>query len=226
MAVADVEAREDRNPRAIVDAQEALDDLDRFGAPASVPEQDWPELQRKLKASAHFSKGRALLQQALALPAGEKRASLLKDSEASLLEAERLNSADLEITYLLGLARLASGELAEAATNFATAYGAGGALAPKALDNLRTIYQMLDPGSHGPFETFLQQAEDRGLTSRAIPGKASTNAPPPFRRSSAYSGSESCRGCHAGIYQQWSQTGMAKMFRPYSPQNVVGDFRS
>lgn len=33
-----------------------------------------------------------------------------------------------------------------------------------------------------------------------------------------------CRHCHANIYQQWSQTGMAKMFRPYRSENVVGDF--
>jgi predicted CXXCH cytochrome family protein len=226
VAVADVEAREDRNSAAIGHAQEALDDLDRFGSPGSVPEENWPDLQRKLKASANFSKGRALLQQALSLPAGEKRAPLLKDSEASLLEAQRLNSADLEITYLLGLAQFASGESTQAANNFATAYGAGGELAPKALENLRTIYRMLYPGSQVPFETFLKQAEDRGLTSRANPGNASANRTPPVPSPSAYSGSESCRGCHAGIYQQWSQTGMSKMFRPYSPQNVVGDFRA
>jgi predicted CXXCH cytochrome family protein len=226
VAVADVEAREDRNPRAIVDAQEALNDLDRFGSPGSVSEEDWPDLQRKLKASANFSKGRALLQQALPLPPGEKRAPLLKDSETSLLEAQRLNSADLEITYLLGLAQFAAGESAEAASNFATAYGAGSELAPQALDNLRTIYQTLYPGSRVLFETFLKQAEERGLASKANPANPSANSPPPVPSPSAYSGSESCRGCHAAIYQQWSQTGMAKMFRPYLPQNVVGDFRA
>jgi hypothetical protein len=230
VAVADVEAREDRNPRAIVDAQEALNDLDRFGSPGSVSEEDWPDLQRKLKASANFSKGRALLQQALSLPRGEKRALLLNDSEASVLEAQRLNSADLEITYLLGLAQLAAGKSAEAATNFATAYGAGGALAPQALDNLRTIYQMLYPGSRVPFETFLKQAEERARNRQATPANASANpsanTPPVVRSIAEYSGSESCRGCHAAIYQQWSETGMAKMFRPYAPQNVVGDFKT
>jgi doubled CXXCH motif protein/cytochrome c554/c'-like protein len=230
VAVADVEAREGRNPRAIVHAQEALDDLDRFGSPASVPEKDWPDLERKLKASADFSQGRALLQQALPLPAGEKRAPLLKDSEASLLAAQRLNSADLEITYLLGLAQFAAGESAEAANNFAATYGAGGELAPQALDNLRTIYQMLYPGAALPFETFLQQAEARARTGRATPANASANTsantPPGVHSIAEYSGSESCRGCHAAIYQRWSETGMAKMFRPYAPQNVVGDFKT
>jgi predicted CXXCH cytochrome family protein len=226
VAVADVEAREDRNPRAIVDAEEALDDLDRFGSPGSVSEDDWPDVQRKLKASANFSKGRALLQQALPLPPQEKRALLLKDAEASLLEAQRLSADDLEITYLLGLAQFARGESTEAASNFATAYRAGGELAPKALDNLRTIYQMLYPGSQVAFETFLQQAENRGLTRQANPVHAPANGAAPVQSPSGYSGSESCRGCHAAIYQQWSETGMAKMFRPYSPQNVVGDFRA
>ena len=82
VAVADVEAREHRNSAAIVHAQQALDGLDRFGAPGSVAEEKWPELQRKLKASANVSKGRALLQQALALPAEKKRIPILKASES------------------------------------------------------------------------------------------------------------------------------------------------
>src|SRR6266478_6346810 len=73
VAVADVEAGEQRNPAAIVHAEQALDGLDQFGPPGSVPEQDWPGLQRKLKTSALFSKGRSLLQQALTVPAGDKR---------------------------------------------------------------------------------------------------------------------------------------------------------
>jgi tetratricopeptide (TPR) repeat protein len=225
VAVADVEAREGSNSDAVVHAQEALDGLDRFGSPGSVPEENWPELQRKLKASANFSKGRALLQQALALPAEKQRSSLLKASEASLVEAQRLNSADIEIAYLLGLAQLALGESSEAATSFAAAYRAGGDLAPKALDNLRTIYPMLYPDSRVAFETFLKQAEDRGITGLGIPADAVAKSTPPVHPP-PYSGSESCRGCHAGIYQQWSQTGMSRMFRPYAPQNVVGDFET
>jgi predicted CXXCH cytochrome family protein len=225
VAVADVEARERRDAAAVVHAQEALDDLDRFGSPGSVPEENWPELQRKLKASANFSKGRALLQQALALPAG-KRIPLLRDSEASLLEAQRLNSTDNEIAYLRGLDQLALGESSEAANNFAAAYRAGGELAPKALDNLRAIYRMLYPDSRIAFEAFLKQAEDRGMAaSRVLAGAAAKTAPRDYSPA-AYGGSESCRVCHAAIYQQWSQTGMSKMFRPYAPQNVVGDFKT
>ena len=226
VAVADVEAREQRNSAAVVHAREALDALDRFGSPGSVEEENWPDLRRKLKASANFSIGRALLQQALALPAGEKRTSLLRESEASLVEAQRLNSSDAEIAYLRGLDQLAMGESSEAANNFATAYRAGGELAPKALDNLRSVYQLLYPDSRITFETFLQQSEDRGINGLGIPATAAAESAPRAHPPSAYGGSDSCRECHADIYQQWSQTGMSSMFRPYAPQNVVGDFKT
>jgi len=226
VSVADVESRENRDAVAILHAQDALEGLDHFGAPGSIPEEKWPDLQRELKASAHFSKGRALLQQALALPVGQDRTLLLKDSEASLLQAQRLNSADTEITYLLGLAQLTSGESPEAAGTFAAAYRAGGEFAPTALDNLRVIYQTIYPGSRIPFESFLKQAEDRGITGLRDTADASPTRQPLAQPMSAYLGSESCRGCHAAIYQQWSQTGMAKMLRPYAPQNVIGDFQS
>ncbi len=157
-------------------------------SPGSVPEESWPELRRKLKASANFSKGRALLQQALALPAAEKRTPLLRESEASLLEAQRLNSADNEIAYLRGLDQLALGESSEAANSFAAAYRAGGELAPKALDNLRTIYQMLYPDSHVAFETFLKQAEDRGIPVSRVPADAAAESTPRDHAPSSYGG--------------------------------------
>ena len=225
VAVADVEAREHRNSAALVHAQEALDDLDRFGSPGSVLEENWPDLQRKMKVSANFSKGRALLQQALAIPVADERTPLLRESEASLVEAQRLNSSDAEIAYLRGLEQLALGESSESASNFAAAYRAGGELAPKALDNLRAIYKILYPDSSVAFEAFLKQSEDRGISLLGIPEDATVKAAAPVHPPSAYIGSGSCRGCHAGIYQQWSQTGMSKMFRPYTSQNVVGDFK-
>src|SRR6266436_2043793 len=58
--MADIEARERRNDAAMVHAHDALDDLDRFGPPGSIPPQNWPDLKRKLEAAAHFALGRAL----------------------------------------------------------------------------------------------------------------------------------------------------------------------
>ena len=59
-----------------------------------------------------------------------------------------------------------------------------------------------------------------------IPEDATVKTAAPVHPPSAYLGSESCRGCHAGIYQQWSQTGMSRMFRPIASQNVAGDFKT
>ena len=41
-----------------------------------------------------------------------------------------------------------------------------------------------------------------------------------------YAGSEVCRGCHPAEHQSWSRTGMARMLRPYQPENVIGEFAS
>jgi predicted CXXCH cytochrome family protein len=224
VAVADVEAHLNRNRAAIVHAQEAMDGLDRFGPPSSIPEESWPALQRKLKASAAFCKGRSLLQQALRLAVGDKRTSLLRNSAASLLQAQRLNSSDLEATYVLGLAQLAAGESQQAANNFAAVYRAGGALAPKALDNLRSIFHALDPGSSSTFETFLDRAKHGGITAQETSAKLSLGNAPRAHGSSAYLGSAGCAECHADIYKQWSGSGMSRMFRPYAPENIEGDF--
>src|ERR1035438_10297772 len=64
-AVADVEAHQDLDSDAIVHADEAFEGLLHCGPPSSVPESKWPALRRNLESSALFSKGRALLKQAL-----------------------------------------------------------------------------------------------------------------------------------------------------------------
>src|SRR5579862_5956181 len=81
VSVADVEAQKHLHDAAISDAQDAIENLDRFAAPASIAAESWPELKRKLKATANFAKGRGLLGQALEAPMGEKRTTLLKDCE-------------------------------------------------------------------------------------------------------------------------------------------------
>ena len=222
VSMADVEAHRHRNEAAIADAEKALHNLDRFAGPSTVREEDWPKVKRWLEASANFSKGRALLQQGLELPAGNKRAQLLKNSTASLIEARRLNSGDTEITYTLGLVELTAGEPWAAAGDFAAVYRGDGKVAPQALDNLQAIYKLMYPGSDLPFETFVQRAQDRRI--KVLQDSEGLNERRPVVQP-AYIGSESCRGCHSEIYKQWSDSGMAKMFRPYAPENVVGDFK-
>ncbi len=223
VAVADVEAREGHNDAAIVHARDALDDLDRFGPPATVTPQDWPELKRKLAASANFALGRASLAKALDLPAGQERTLLVRDCELSLSKAQELNPSDPEVTYLLGLAHLVSGNLNLAAGNFARVYQGGSEFAPESLRNLQSIYKALETNTGVSFEEFLKQSEASEMTSRTSTAQAEKpNAPV----AAEYAGSEACRTCHGEIYRAWSQSGMAKMLRPYSPQNVIGDFQS
>jgi predicted CXXCH cytochrome family protein len=222
--VADVEAQQHLNEASVAHADDALQALERFAGPSSVREEDWPEVKSKLRASANFSKGRALLQQALQLQSGVKRTQLLKGSEASLIEARQLNSDDAEITYALGLAQLTSGKAQAAATNFAVIYRGGGEVGQRALENLQAIYKLLHPQSDPSFETFVEQTLDHKGSPPRESTKSSTDLGTSVHSQSSYIGSESCRGCHADIYQQWSAIGMAKMFRPYAPENVVGDF--
>jgi len=223
--VADVEARQHLNSLAISHAEEALDNLDRFASPASVREEDWPGVKQRLKATANFVKGRALLQEALTQPAGESRKQLLKKSEAALIEAQRFNNQDLEIAYVLGLAQFSSGRTPEASSNFAAAYRGGGELASKALESLQAIYRLLYPNSTVSFDTFAQQAADRRATALQNSNQVIGKKIPARPAAMSYFGSDSCRGCHAEIYQHWSESGMSKMFRPYAPQNIRGDFK-
>jgi tetratricopeptide (TPR) repeat protein len=223
--VADVEAHRHLNDAAIADAEEALRDLDNFNGPSSIREEDWPDVKRRLKASANFSKGRALLQHSLELPPGNNRAQWLKSSQASLTQAQHLNPTDTEITYTLGLVQLSSGDPDSAVVNFVTVYRSGGEIAPRALDNLQAIYKLVSPRSDLTFETFVQQIENRKAVSPRNFSEGSNDHIAAARTAFSYAGSESCRGCHSEIYTQWSNSGMAKMFRAYAPENVIGDFK-
>lgn len=222
VSVADVQARQGLNASAIASARAAMEYLSRLGRPGSIPDRDWPDLKRKLEASADFAVGRALLLQALDEPA-EERSALLRDSEAFLTHAHELNSQDLEVRLLRGLTRLSSGQLTQAGVDLAAVDRGGGTLAPKALENLRTIYRMLYPNQEIGFDSFVAQLKNQEEpTTRASPSPEKQHSP----ELSEYAGSESCKHCHASIYESWSQTGMAKMLRPYRPQNVIGDFEN
>ena len=131
----------------------------------------------------------------------------------------------MRATYLLGVAQLSSGEPVQAAGQFAALYVRGGAYAAKALAALRQTYQSIPPNSKTDFDSFLKDAEtqkrveiDAAGKTAVEPGGAST------RQLSDYAGSSACKQCHRDVYENWSQTGMARMFRPYQPQNVIGDF--
>lgn len=222
VVVADVEARQGLAAEAVEMARNALVDLDRFVRPSSVSEREWPDLMRQLKASSYFALGRALLVEALNAPPGEDRGKLLKQSNESLSRARVLNTADAEIAYLMGLASLSLGKPDDAAKDFATVYRQKGPFESKALEHLQTIHATLHPHHEITFDTFLQRLErqDEDLPLRS-PAKSSAPAP----ELPAYAGSQTCRLCHTDICEAWSHTGMARMFRPYRPENVIGDFQ-
>jgi predicted CXXCH cytochrome family protein len=222
LALADVEAREHMNEAAIMHARDALDYLERFGRPGSIAEREWTALKPRLKATAHFAIGRALLLQALASPPGEKRIKMLKDCEASLFHAEALNSDDPEFTYLMGLARLSGGELVPAAGEFATISSGKSPFAPKALEYLQRIYKTLHPDAKVSFEVFMKEVSRRRDVPRPASAQASISAKP----LSDYAGSDTCRTCHGNVYRAWSEIGMSRMLRPYRPENVIGDFQT
>jgi predicted CXXCH cytochrome family protein len=221
VAVADVQAREHLNDEAIASARAALDYLGRIGRSGAIPESQWPATKRRLQASANFALGRALLQEAVNAPPGDKRNALLKESEQGLSQARTLNPEDWEIVYALGLAWLTSGDSPAAANAFAQVYEQKGELASKALEHLQAIYKTRGPNFKGDFESFVQQAA-RSSTAELgrLPPEKSTVA----QEMPAYAGSNSCRACHGGVYRNWSHSGMSKMLRPYAPENAIGDF--
>ena len=90
--------------------------------------------------------------------------------------------------------------------------------------NLQSIYKTLEVTSQLSFEAFLKQSEaaEVGAQNFTVLYSKKTNAEPVAE----YAGSEACRPCHGEIYRAWSQSGMAKMLRPYAPQNVIGDFQT
>jgi hypothetical protein len=225
VSVADVEARQHLNSAAITHADAALSDLDRFAAPSSVRKDDWPNAKQKLKCTADFAKGRALLQEALAEPAGEKRQTFLKRSETALFQALNSDAHDPEIAYVLGLAQLSSGKAIAASSSFAAVYQGGGELAPQALDNLRTIYRLVYPNANLSLDSFVKQAADHWKASLTNSNKIIVKEGPSAGPAMAYFGSDSCRGCHAEIYKNWSESGMSEMLRLYAAHNVLGDFK-
>jgi predicted CXXCH cytochrome family protein len=219
VAVADTEAGQSEDNAATTDARDALLYLDRFVRPVSVSEHDWPEVKRKQQATAHFVIGRVALRQSLQQPPGELRRSLLANSVNSLSQAHTLNSADQEVTYLLGLAHLTAGQPSPAAANFASVYAQGGVFAAKALSALQQMYQSLPLNAKTTFDDFVKaSATGKNPPVETPPAIVPAHLPD-------YAGSAACKPCHADIYQNWSESGMARMLRPYQPENVIGDFK-
>jgi predicted CXXCH cytochrome family protein len=224
VAVADVQAALGQNEAAMASARDALDYLDRFDRPARIPERDWPDTKRKQQGTAWFVMGRAFENEALQAAAGAHRISLLQRAASALNQARALKPDDMEIVYLLGIDYLNLNDASRAAIEFAAVYQRSAELAPRARGELSAIYKATHSLSQNGFDAFvagLQRSSPQDLVASpptAIEAKSSAQKLP------GYAGSETCGRCHVDIYHQWSQSGMAKMLRPYQAQNVIGDF--
>ncbi|MFN0103739.1 MAG: hypothetical protein ACKV2U_16835, partial [Bryobacteraceae bacterium] len=119
------------------------------------------------------------------------------DAVAHLEAASELDPADQNAVYLLGLAYLALKQNALAADAFQRASAIPGPLQDASRDQLRALPPPFSP--------------------QTIPSSSAAAI-------RDYAGSQSCLPCHAGQHVAWRKTGMARMFRRYSPENVTGDF--
>jgi predicted CXXCH cytochrome family protein len=222
VVVANVEDQVGKWQEAERDAQQALRGFERFTRPASVPGRSWPELRRKLEASAHFALGRAEVSMGLDAGSRETRLELFGRAQHELGEAIRRNPSDPEISYLRGLAEIALSQPWEAALSFALAARQAGPLQTKALTRLRQLYLAYPPQPKVDFEDYCETLA--GWAELLIRSPSDSPSYGNNRLLPAYAGSKTCRTCHADIYQCWLHTGMARMLRPYQARNVIGDF--
>ena len=226
VAVADVQARTDQQQAALVSAQDSLYYLDRLIRPAAVSARDWPHVQHTAQATAWFVIGRVQASRALGMPLGPSRRAQLDQAIYSLSHAHALNPGNAEITYLRGLVYLATGQMPEATADFAAVYKQGGNFGPKAREELLAIHTMERSATQTPetqtgFSAFLSNALKEQAVATTLPVRSAIKSKV---RLPSYAGSAACNVCHSDIYRQWKQTGMAKMLRPYQPENVIGDF--
>ena len=218
--LANAEVKLGRNAEAEQSAKEALDYLERFDGPGTVPKEQWPEVQQELKASCYFVLGRVKTSQGVNLLPGEERSRTLQDSIHLLARARLLNPDDLEIECLIGLDYMALGSHTEAARWMSVVYQRENPLKEFALAKLRTIF---DQFGRNPKQTFEDYLGALGQPELLLSPEAPVGTPSEAALAD-YVGSQTCAMCHQDIYQNWSHTGMARMLCPYAPENILGDF--
>jgi len=217
VSLANVQIHQDLTEESGISARTALELLDRFDRPSRFSKGEWTKLEPELRSSCYYVLGRAAASTGLASEASDRAQQLLQAQE--LLErSRRLNASDPSAAYLLGITQLSLGRKRQAAANFQDAYRIGGPLRQKAEAQLERLGPIEDAGGDDEFTPALSSASaDRGE-------QESLRSPRDILATARYAGSEACRDCHQRTYDSWQQTGMARMFRPYSSENVLGDF--
>lgn len=205
VVVADLAAKQREPALAARSARSVLRLLGTALPPPTLTRKQWERMRTDFRATAHAVLGRIALEQ-----------QDHEGAERSLLTSLGLNPGDSETVYLLGVARLDAGNDEGAAPPLAQVVRSGGLLADAARRLLRESHARRTPTPPLSFAAYV-------ASLRFVPPPAPPPAPePPI--SDRYAGSDACRACHAREYDRWQATGMAKMLRPYRPENVIGDF--
>jgi tetratricopeptide (TPR) repeat protein len=219
--LANVEAQQLDLSAAEQHAKDALEYLDQFARPSGISEHDWNSMLPKLQASAYFVLGRVYATRGLGAR-DTARDSLLRDAAQSLDKAEGLNAGDSEIFYLRGVVESVRRDPVPAASYFRAAAENESPFRDLALEQLRKIFAS-NPSGSKTFEEFLKHIPH-------APKAAFSAAPVPNQKTqggldaSGYAGSQACKTCHTREFASWQKTGMARMLRSYSRENIMGDF--
>jgi predicted CXXCH cytochrome family protein len=210
--MANIEAQNKMYNQAETSARDALEYLDEFARPGNMTDRQWSRVNPKLKASAYFALGRDYAGRGFE-KTDPARAHLLRQAEQSLNRAAAWNRDDPEIFYLRALVEIELHESKKAAADLVFVSRKSQPLREKALVNLHVLQEKAGTEvrtSKPQIDEQLRDERPRSESSRAI--------------REGYAGPLSCQTCHAHEYETWRQTGMARMFRAYNPENVIGDF--
>lgn len=216
VALADAQASREQYGEALSSADLALYYLDRFDKPARFSAAEWRAREAELRASCHAIRGRAALARSFEA-ADSQRDADLRTAVTELRRARSYDASHALAAYLLGVAHAVSNDRAAAKSNLADAYEMGGPVQERAARELRRILRSDGIPEEEPLERFVASIE-------RLPIPSAQRSRPPLGASANYAGSAACRACHEDVYDSWKRTGMAKMFRPYEPANVLGDF--
>lgn len=203
---------------AEVSATDALEHLRRFQHASIYSKAEWASIRQELQGSAHYVLGRVAATRGLRSN-GQRRAEQLSVAQRSLRSALALNRSDGIAALLLGIVEYELGNRDAALASLAEAAQSPGPAQSRALAKLQEIHQSDSPPteSFGEFRASIRALRIDPRWNQEMPGAIGDE-------SGTYAGSESCAACHQEVTEAWSGTGMAKMFRTYAPENVIGDF--
>jgi tetratricopeptide (TPR) repeat protein len=196
-------------------ATRALFYLPIVAGPSSISKRDWPAIQQEMQASCLVIVARGSLASALAAQLGKVRTDLLSTVRSNLRLALSLDSGDEAARYLLGIDELTLGNREASAGAFLRVAKSNGRLAPLATGKLKELYRLSKVDK--TFDDFVKRTQE--MPDEVTPAIDVHPRPLP-----EYAGSQACRLCHTRISESWSHTGMARMLRPYQPENIIGDF--